>query len=257
MAIDKCELIRRFIKSRIGAPIVDLCDPELKAVDEAVEAACTRYWLALPYQTTGRLLVSINCSEQLQTVESIKESSFGTSPRKDQAYFLGVGRYDLTGLHNINPLGTNYFDQKLLGKDFGYHPNQRPIEDPRFLADRVLAHTSTEDLLFGELDYRYDYVEEQLVFITPPVQGTVHLWYNWGFCPENTIELVPMVYFDIFKKMVALEFIEIILASRSAMSLNNADFDLDVTDLTNKRDRLQEELDKEVPDTAISLGVWG
>ena len=255
--LDKYELIRKYMKSRIGAPIVDLCDNELCATDEAVEAASTRYWTALPYQTTDEVYMSISCSQITKSVTTIIDEEFGTDPLKDDVYFIGVGRWDDSGLHNIHPLGTNYFDQKLLGKNFGYHPDNRPIEDPRYLGDRALLNSSNEDLLFGEPDIQFDYVRNELKFILPPVEGTLHLWYNWGFCPERTIEVLPMVHFDIFKKMVSYEFLEIIIAARSALSFSNSDYELDITDLTNKRDALKEELDKELSDTAIIVGSWG
>lgn len=260
MALDKYEAIRRYMKSRVGAPIVDLCEPELCATDEAVEAASTRYWTALPYQTEDKIRMSILNTENTKTLEAIKDVSFGTDvndPIRKDAYFFGIGRWDDAGLHNIHPLGTNYFDQKLLGKNFAYHPNYRPVEDFRYLADRALLHSSTEDLLFGEPDYRYDIVKEEVTFILPPTEGVLHLWYNWGFCPSRTIELLPMAHFDLFKKMVTLEFLEVIIAARTGVVLSDAGFQIDVTDLTNKRDVLREEVDQELSDTAIIVGTWG
>lgn len=257
MALDKYEAIRRYMKSRVGAPIVELCEPEICATDDAVEAASTRYWTALPYQTEDKIRMSILNTTTTKTLSAIKTASFGTDIIGDEAYFLGIGRWDDSGLHNIHPSGTNYFDQKLLGRDFAYHPGARPIQDPRYLADRALLHSSTEDLLFGEPDYRYDIVKQELTFIFPPTEGILHLWYNWGFCPSKTIELLPMAHFDLFKRMVTLEFLEIIIAARTGVTLNDAGFQIDVTDLTNKRDSLKEEVQKELSDTAIIVGVWG
>ena len=170
---------------------------------------------------------------------------------------IGIGRWDDSGLHNIHPVGTNYFDQKLLGRDFGYHAGYRPVQDPRYLADRALFHSSTEDILFGEPDYRYDIVKQEITFILPPVEGYLHLWYNWGFCPTRTIELLPMSHFDLFKKMVTYEFLEILIAARTGVVLNDAGFQIDVIDLTKKRDDLKEEVEQELSDTAIIVGVWG
>ena len=245
------------MKSKVGAPIVELCAPEVCAIDEAVEAASTRYWTALPYQTTGEVQMSISCDEIRKDITEIEDESFGTTnPVKSDVYFLGVGRYDASGLYNISPLRTSEFDQRLLGRNFGYHPSNRPIEDPRYIADRNLLNSSNEDMFFGEPDIHHDILNNQLRFILPPVEGTLHLWYNWGFCPEKTIEILPMVHFDIFKKMVTFEFLETIIAARSGLVLSNADFQLDFTDLTKKRDTLEEQLEKELADTAIITGVW-
>lgn len=257
MALDKYELIRRYMKSRLGAPIVELCETEVCAIDEAVEAAATRYWLALPYQTTDDFTISISCDEIKKDIDSIKDKAFGTNVLKDDAYFLGIGRYDLSDIYDTDVIGTNYFDQKLLGRQFGHHPGNFPTQDPRFLADRVLAESSTSDLLFGELDYRHDIVNNEIVFITPPIQGVAHIWYNWGFCPTKTIQLLPMVHFDVFKKMVTFEFLETVIPARTTLSLSSADYQIDATDLIKKRDSLEEEIKKELSDLAIIPGVWG
>jgi hypothetical protein len=257
MALDKHELIRKYMRARIGAPIVELCEAEVCSIDEAVETCSTRYWTALPYQTTSKVNVSITSGDLNISLDTLKTNTFTDPELNEDAFFLGIGRYDLSGLHNISPLGTNYFDQRLLGKDFGYFPSNRPMEDPRYLADRTLASVSTEDMLFGNVDYRHDIVKNELVFTLPPVEGTLHLWYNWGFCPERTIELLPMVHFDLFKKLASYEFLDIVLSARSGITLNNADYQLDLTELTQKRDALKEELDKDLADMATVTGVWG
>lgn len=257
MAIDKYELIRKYVKSRVGEPIVALCDPEICAIETATEAATTRYWTALPHQTTEDFTVSINCDEIKKSISTIKDNAFGSNPLKDDAYFLGVGRYELSDLYDNDIIGTNYFDQKLLGREFGHHPGNFPVQDPRYLADRVLAQESTSDLLFGTLDYRHDIVNNEIVFITPPIQGVAHIWWNWGFCPDRTIQLLPMVNFEVFKKMVTFEFLETIIAARQGLNITNADYELDVTDLVTKRDSLKEELQIEIEELAIITGVWG
>lgn len=257
MAIDKLELIRKYIKSRVGAPVIDLCEPELSATDEAVEAAATRYWTALPYQTTDQIPMSLSCSEVTKSISSIKDNAFGTSEIKEDAYFLGIGRYEDSGLYNTNYSGSNHFDQRLLGRSFGSNFDNQLTEDPRYTADRVLLNSSQSDLFFGEPDFRHDIINDEMSFILPAVEGTLHCWYNWGFCPSKTIEVLPMVHFDLFKRMVAFEYLEILLAARSGLTLSNADYQLDVTDLTNKRDSLKEEIKEELSNIAIIPGVWG
>lgn len=258
MAIDKYEIIKQYMKSRIGATIVEMCCPEIESISGSVESASTRYWTALPYQSTDSFSFSMSSQEIIRSVPALKNNKFGSSSYLDDVYFIGVGRYEISGLNNSYGIGTNYFDQKLLGRNFGYSSNQMmPTQDPRYLADRMLLNASTEDLLFGELDYRYDLLTDELIFITPPVEGVVTLWLNWGFSPTRTIELVPMMYFDLFKKMVTFEFLETIIAARTGITLSNADFQMDSSDLISKRDALKEELEKEIKDTAIITGVWG
>jgi hypothetical protein len=256
--LDKYEMIKQYMKSRIGATIVEMCCPEAEAISGSVESASTRYWTAMPYQSTDSFSFSMMSQESIRSVQQLKTNKFGSTPYLDDVYFIGLGRYEVSGLNNSYGVQSNYFDQKLLGRNFGYNSsNSLHVQDPRYLADRMLHHASTEDLLFGELDYRYDLLTDELIFITPPIEGVVTLWLNWGFCPTRTIELVPMMHFDLFKKMVTFEFLETIIAARTGITLSNADFQMDVSDLISKRDALKEELEKEIKETTIITGVWG
>ena len=90
MSIDKYELIRRYLKSKVGAPIVDLCAPEVCAIDEAVEAAATRYWTALPYQTTDEIYMSISCEQITKAITTIQDEAFGSNPVKEDSYFSQI-----------------------------------------------------------------------------------------------------------------------------------------------------------------------
>lgn len=247
--------IRRYLSSRLGAPAVELCDSELNAMEVALESGASRYWTAFPHQTISTLYVSSSCGQAKHNIDTLKSTAFTNPGILDSVYFLGVGRYDLTTNASYHQSGSSHFDRKLLGRSTGGNPNL-PTEDPRYLADRVLLNSSEEDFLFGELDYRHDIVNNEIVFITPNIEGTATLWYNWGFCCEKTLELLPMVHFEVFKKIVALEFLEITLAGRSSVTLNG-DFSLDITDITSKRDALKEELKEEIANMSISVGVWG
>lgn len=257
--IDKYELLKKYMKSRVGAPVVALCAPEECTLDEAVEAASTKYWTAMPYQTTDEIQMNATSGVRSKTIPAITDTAFGTasSVNKESAYFIGVGRYDESGLYNIaQSPATGHFDQMLLGQNFGSHPGNNPIQDPRYAADRSLLTASTSSSLVGEPEIRHDIVQDALIFILPPVQGTLHLWLNWGFCPKETIRLLPMVHFELFKKLCTFEFLEIIIAARVGITLSNADFQLDVSDLTSKRDSLKEELDLMIANMAIITGVW-
>jgi len=144
----------------------------------------------------------------------------------------------------------------LLGGNVNFNPDNYPVQPPQYEADRIGYVQSTEDMLFGETDIRSDIITNELVVIHPPVEGQLHLWWAWGFCPEKTIEKIPANHLSLFRKMVALHFIQIVLASRTGVQLN-ADFSIDSTDLQAKRDRLQEELDKELGETAHFVATWG
>lgn len=254
---DKAESIKKYVVSRLGAPIVDLCDQELNAMDVAFEAASTRYWTAFPHQSTSIHEVAICTTNINQDIDALKTSTFTDTSIHDSSFFLGIGRYDLSNNSSFNVGGSNYFDQRLLGKNVGYQSSNYPTEDPRYLADRTLLSNTEEDFLTGELDYRHDVVNNSIKFITPNVHGRLHVWYNWGFCCEKTLELLPMLHFEIFKRMVTLEFIEIAIAARSSAIFSSADIALESSDLISRRDKLAEDLEKDIPLMSTTVGIWG
>lgn len=254
--INKKDEVRSFITSRLGSPVVALCDNEDKAIDDAVIHASTEYWTALPYIKTHHILTSLNCSEIVLPVSDLKDLFFTNQEVKDSAYFLGIIRYDCVGRHHINSPYYNTFDVKLLGTKANSF-NSLPLEDPRYINDQILRNSTNEDILFGELDYRYDQIEDNLLFTTPAYEGNIQLWIGWGFCSEKTIGYVPMNHFVTFKKLVALHFLEIVLSSRNSITFADADYQMETTELENKRDNLREEVSKEMSELSFSAMTWG
>lgn len=251
---DKKDYIKKYVVSQIGAPIVAACDPEASAIDESVELASVDYWTALPYVTKKDYLLYVNSGELILNIDQQK-SLMIPSELEDCAYCLGIVREDKNNWRIPIAAGQNHFDNQLLGGKVNYYPNNFLTSDPRYTADRLQYAASTEDMFTGDTDISLDVVTNQVKVIYPPVAGQLHLWWGWGFTPCKTIELMQFNHLVMFKKMVALQFVETVLASRTPVSLD-ADFSIDASDLQSKRDRLQEQVDKELPELTDFVAQW-
>ena len=257
MAFDIKEHIRKFIKSRLGAPIAALCSTESSAIDEAFEFAAIDYWTALPYVKKYNHGLTTGGGELHLNVDDYK-SVIIPADLQEHVFFLGIVREDMEEYDVASSVGglEDLFNTRLLGGGAGPGQGNTPTRDPRYLADRIQYFQSTEGSFIGEVDISIDQVNNEVVVTYPPIDGQLHLWWAWGFCPDETIKRLPMNHLSLFRRMVALQLIEIVIASRSAVQLN-ADFSIDVSDLQAKRDRLQEELDTEIPNTALFVAQWG
>ena len=87
--------------------------------------------------------------------------------------------------------------------------------------------------------------------------GNATIWYGMGFTPDKTIEIVPMMYFATFQKMVAWEFIESVINGRTSITLSTADYEVNVSSLEKTRDKLKEEIEDELSSMARMPNVWG
>lgn len=253
--LDKKEHIRNYIKSRVGAPIVEMCDTESMAIDEAFETASVDYWIHLPYVKKAHHFLTTNFGELSIDIQSQLNSQIPEALR-DHAYFVGITREDIVNNLVPNSANSQYFDRMLLGSNINFSNENFLISDPRYEADRQQYLNSSEAMYFGETDIYVDNVTNKVIVTYPPVEGQLHLWWAYGFSAEKTIALLPMNHLKLFRKMVALEFIEIVLASRTPIQLSG-DFSIDVTDLQNKRGRLRDDLDKEIPETVNFVAQWG
>lgn len=255
--MDKRALIKTYLNSKIGAPIVDACDIELDAIETSFVLACTRYWTAFPYQTMYSFYSGINSAEIKHKIQDITDTAFSDIPEiKDSVYFLGVGRYDMSNNSSYYNTSSTHFDRHLLGRNAGWSNTNMPMQDPRYLADRTLLANTNEDFLFGELEFRHDTLRNEIIFTVPYVEGYVTLWYNWGLSCEKTLDVLPMVHFEVFKKMVAFEFLDTVVAARSQLSIGSAEAQFDVSELASKRDIIKEDLDRDITNMSISPAMW-
>jgi hypothetical protein len=256
VAVDKRLLIRSYVESRLGAPITALCKTEDNAIESAETFACIKYWTAVPYTRDSSLTTDLSGGEKSVLVSDLKNLFFTDPDLRSDAYFLGIMKYDLNDSMMFTSLGFNVFDRYLLGNNAGFAQSVFPTQDPRYSADRQMRFESTKKMFQGSLVYRHDPIEDKIVFITPSVLGVAVVWYGWGFCSTRTIEIMQYNHLTTFMKMVALEFVDIVLASRSAIQFTNADFIIKTEDLENKRDFLRSEVERDLAAIADAPIAW-
>lgn len=258
MAINKKKSLENYIKARLGAPVADLCSSEVDAFKVACETASSEYWTAVPYVKTKSYSVSGACNTELTvSLDALKTEFFPDATIRDNADFIGIVRYDYSDIYTRYPGNYNYFDYHLLGgKVNGHYNSNYPQQDPRYIADRIQHANTTEDMLFGELDYRHDILDNTIKFIFPDAQGSAVVWFGWGFCPSMTVDLIPANHFNTFRKMVAYYFVDTVIAARSALTLDT-DYTLSTDYLEKRADELKEEFQKGLADIATVPMVWG
>lgn len=266
MPLNKHEEIRKFVRAKVGDPVVKLCDNEVAAIDEAVSSASFKYWTALPYTKVDTIKSSTSGGAVTITWDSVLDKFITDPSSREESYFIGVQRYDIQ-----QPFGAvlprRSFDLFLSGaqgvnvdnfgaRSRGYRYNN--------ISDELALINTQEDIVNGELDINYDYLNSTVEFTVPSHSGVksggfgnVAVWYGMGFTPSKTIDVVPMMYFATFQKMVAWEFMETIIQGRSAITLATADYQINLSALEKARDTLKEEIEEELASMARMPNVWG
>lgn len=266
MPLNKRREVIKYVKAKVGDPIVKICANEVAAIDEAVSMASFKYWTALPWVKVGTVSSSTSGGSAIVSWNSVLDQFVTNPDLREEVYFLGVQRYDiqqpfgavmprrsfdlfLSGASGINPEGHASFDR-------GYRYN--------YLYDELALINTQEDIVNGEIDINYDYVNETVEFTMPSHSGVkaggfgnATVWWGMGFSPKKTIDLVPMMFFTTFQKMVAFEFLDTVIEGRNAITLSSADYTVNYATLESKRDALKMEIDAELAGMARMPNVWG
>lgn len=259
-ASKKVSLIDRYVRSTIGAPILDACSMEKDALPVAYDLASVDYWVALPHTSLDSINLnnvggSCSCSYNIK-ISDIHVKAFPEAELRDKSYFIGITRFDqnngvLSGYNaDFNPV-----DAAILGMSSpgSYYPG---IDDPRYITDRLLLAESQNDVVTGEVDWTYDNVRREIKLIVPSMFGQITMWYGWGFVPEATTEYIPMNHLMVYAKMVALQFLSTIIAARSTIDFQG-DYTLNMDAIQSRREELKEEVTVELSNLSMMPAAWG
>ncbi len=256
MALDVQKAIKTYIEMKTGSSIVELCEGEMDAFTDACQVTANEYWLANPHLECASIISSNGCQQEIKVnVSDLEDQFFETQELKDSAYFIGVARYEFSDVYHRYPGTYNHFDYRLLGNRRNYY-NEGYINDPRYIADRVQQSVTNEDLLFGELEYRYDALRKQVIYLLPEVEGSAQIWYAWGFCPSKTLDILPANHITAYKMTAAYHFLDAMIVGRSSLSLD-ADYTLSTEFLQKLRDEIKEEADKAMAEISNTSLTWG
>jgi hypothetical protein len=108
----------------------------------------------------------------------------------------------------------------------------------------------------GEIEVHYAHVNKLVTFLTPNCYGEFSVFYGFAFSEASGLDYIPFDEIDLLRKMVACEFLDMIITSRSQVKLT-ADYNRDTGDLIDKRDNVKVEVDKALSDQVIYPFQWG
>jgi hypothetical protein len=242
--------IENYLRSQLGDPIVAALTEETDAIQNALNLALTSYWTAFPHswmtQYSSKAQGTITDS-----VDNIMSMAFyGNPDAQANAYFLGVTRVEDGALGAIG----NNIDSYLLGVPYP-NPSYKVYPGSLDLAEIVRYRTEVS-IITGEIETQYDEVARVVRFITPNAYGQFTVFYAFGFTEDTGLTYVPNRHIDMLRKITAYEFITSVINARGAVQVI-ADFKLDLTFLSKRRDELKEDVEKELYRNQISTVMWG
>lgn len=263
----KRTLIRDYLEAQIGSPIIGAIDQEINGIQRAINLALPKYWEAFPYviinnyQTQWGTNVTVNVADII--------GSCITDPTVSQnAYFLGVTRIDSNPVGPWASYGMN-IDSYLLGvpvyqgmggctpTGYGETWNSTWAKNTDY-TDYMLYQTQMA-MMTGEIEWQISPDGSQIIFITPWSFGSfgqMTVFYGFGFLDSAGMMYLRPHQLDLFRKMAAVEFLNLVLSARGQIRLNT-DFTLDMGQLASRRDLLQAEVTKTMADQAIFPLMWG
>jgi hypothetical protein len=249
-ADQKLHAVENYLKSQLGDPIVEAVSAETNAIGNALNLALVSYWTAFPHmwmtQYSSKAQGTIT-----DTVENITNMAFyGNPDAQEHAYFLGVTRVEDGALGAIG----NNIDSYLLGVPYP-NPSYKVYPGALDLAEIVRYRTEV-GIITGEIEVQYDEVLQLVRYITPNAYGQFTAFYAFGFDEETGLAYVPNRHIDMLRKISAYEFVTAIINSRAGIQVV-ADFKLDITFLSKRRDELKEDVEKELLQNQVTTVMWG
>jgi hypothetical protein len=242
--------IETYLRSQLGDPIVEALTEETDAIQNAINLALTSYWTAFPHswmtQYTSKAQGTVTDS-----IDNIMNSAFlGNPDAQAKAFFLGVTRVEDGALGAIG----NNIDSYLLGVPYP-NPSYKVYPGALDLAEIVRYRTEV-GIITGEIEVQYDEVLRVVKFLTPNAYGQFTVFYAFGFTEDAGLLYVPSRHIDMLRKITAYEFITSVLNARGGIQVI-ADFKMDLTFLSKRRDELKEDVEKELYQNQISTVMWG
>jgi hypothetical protein len=251
----KLKAVRDYLRAQIGAPVVGVIDSELGAIQTAINLALLLYWQAFPHIYTTSLDDRQGSNINVN-IEDMMDEIFPDQLIRDNAYFLGVARMDMNaggiaGGANINSylLGMPmYATNSSYSSTGGFNSTVDVTE--------LVRYQTEVGSTMGVPEIQWDPTTGGLTFITPYSYGQLTLGLGFGFSEAAGLKYLRTHQLDLFRKMTAMEFINIIENARGQIVLS-ADYTLDMSKLAKRRQELKDEVEKAISDQMIYPMGWG
>ena len=123
-------------------------------------------------------------------------------------------------------------------------------------SERDLLYATEEDHIHGEIDFNYDTAGDRWNFIAPLDHYTLTVWWGIAFFTNTKLDLIRPSHYNIFSKLVLVEFLDSIIKSRSLVEFSG-DATLNVGSLEQQLSELKEELREELPLLTLPTMLYG
>lgn len=264
--MDKRDFVINRVKALVGDPVLAALPTEVAAVDTAIRMANLKYYTACPYKYTSIVTVDVNDQGMyIQNIPDLIASAFNGAPDNvaQSAYYLGVLRFSDASF------GTSVrsFDAWLLGVPIGsdlgtsgYGATNSSyggtISAPAIIDyDRMNLDATNFGAMTGRAEFRIDTVKGIITYLMPAFYGQITVEHGFGV-DDNSLVAIPMNHFDIFSSIVCFEFLSIIINARTSIELN-ADFRINVNELSKRRDEFRERIRSDLPAISTMPLMWG
>lgn len=246
MAFDLDNYIEKKIGLELGAPLLPLIEGETNLLASAKEVCLGDFYLAFPY--IYRSFVAVTSSPKTLyeiTFQSILEAAFPTTAIRNKAYYIGPVRIDysptVNGIRDIN-------EYLLAGSGYiGRHRNPMSVD---YL--QSLTAATFEDQYIGTVGHTIDPVLQKVILTLPSSFGSITIDHGIGF---DTTDYIPVDKANIFAKMIALEFLRSVRATRSS-AIIQADFTIDIKFLDARLTELEAQVTKEKSLHSVTSIIW-
>jgi hypothetical protein len=249
-------IVQAYLEAQVAFPISPLLDSEREAIQRAINIALVSYWQAFPYTYRDTFTSSIKGSLGFRIDDIIARVFPGNTLEaqrlRDSAYFLGISSIEPGPMGGY---GTN-IDSYLLGVPFSDSPSLFDSVYTGGLDYRRMLLDSTEmDMLTGEVSVEFDPVGN-ISLITPSTYTQFQITFAFGFSESASLKYIPYRQIDLFRKMAAVEFLDIVIKARSQVTIS-ADSSLNVSSLQERRNELKAEVAKQTADEMLYPISWG
>lgn len=250
------------IKLILGAPIVELVDSDETSIPKAIEVAQKSYWISFPYIFRSTFETTSDTQSPYKIpFATIKNAAFSgadldeTTKQQliDSSYILGIVRIEASDSLTFTP-SYNAIDAWLLGSNSVNSNSINSDFDTSY--KKSIINKSRVRQVNGSTDFQLDQVLKTINFYLPPSASKYTVDYSLGFQYEQSLDFIEERRLDIFTKMCAREFLEMVLSSRSAVSVNG-DYNISTNFIESKLRSLTEDLDNEIPKSTIQPLFWG
>jgi hypothetical protein len=166
---NKNSLILGKVKTLLGDPIIKMLDVETESLKVSTLSALVRYWTAFPYVYQDTIDVRMT-GDYIRNISDVFDAAFGTDtslPIRQQAFYIGPVRqsemsraiqYSNLDAYLLNiPFGT---PPRLGSYGLGSDAYTGPLN-----VDAIIREQSEIDYLAGNVEYRYDQVNNRLIFM--------------------------------------------------------------------------------------------